>query len=165
MKRGAALRDIVEFGLAVLSRVLVTPLTWIIPRDPKQYVVLGRVDGRFMDNGKYFAAWVEKNAPDIDITFVTMAPEVVDELGALSRSRGGEQATQAAQRVHVLMGVVDDQEAGPLPAVDFRLLAPLVQRLQRAADLGRDRRHSRPARRMLARVIQYHPDRAGPNLG
>ncbi len=96
MKRGAALRDIVEFGLAVLSRVLVTPLTWIVPRDPKQYVVLGRVDGRFMDNGKYFAAWVEKNAPDIDITFVTMAPEVVDELGALSRSRGGERRLEVA---------------------------------------------------------------------
>jgi CDP-glycerol glycerophosphotransferase len=85
MKRGSALRDLSELALALLSRILVTPLTWIIPRDPRQYVVLGRVDGRFMDNGKYFAAWVAKNAPDVDITFVTMASEVVRELGGLSR--------------------------------------------------------------------------------
>ena len=85
MKRGSALRDIREFGLAVLSRLFVTPLTWVVPRDPKQYVVLGRVDGRFMDNGKYFAAWVAKNAPDIQITFVTMASAVANELDGHAR--------------------------------------------------------------------------------
>lgn len=85
MKRGSALRDIREFGLALLSRLLVTPLTWVVPRDPKQWVVLGRVDGRFMDNGKYFAAWVAKNVPEVQITFVTMAPEVARELDGLSR--------------------------------------------------------------------------------
>ncbi len=96
MKLRAALRDIRELGLAILSRVLVTPLTWVVPRDPKQYVVLGRVDGRFMDNGKYFAAWVEKNAPEIEITFVTMAASVARELGALSRSAGGERRLEVA---------------------------------------------------------------------
>lgn len=83
----AAWRDVRELGLAVLSRVLVTPLTWVVPRDPKQYVVLGRVDGRFMDNGKYFAAWVARNAPpDVQITFVTMAGEVARELGPVAAS-------------------------------------------------------------------------------
>jgi CDP-glycerol glycerophosphotransferase len=81
MKLRAAVRDIREFLLAVVSRVVVTPLTWLVPRDPKAWVVLGRVDGRFMDNGKYFAAWVAKNAPpDVRITFVTMAPAVVRDL-------------------------------------------------------------------------------------
>ena len=81
MKFRAALRDLRELGLAVLSRLFATPLTWIIPRNPKAYIVLGRVDGRFMDNGKYFAAWVAKNAPpDIAITFVTMASAVAKEL-------------------------------------------------------------------------------------
>jgi CDP-glycerol glycerophosphotransferase len=86
MKLGAALRDIREFGLAVLSRLLVTPLTWIVPRDPTAWAVLGRVDGRFMDNGKYFAAWVATNAPpEVKVTFVTMAPAVVRELSGKSR--------------------------------------------------------------------------------
>jgi len=81
MSARAALRDIRELGLAILSRLLVTPLTWVVPRDPKRYVVLGRVDGRFMDNGKYFAAWVAKNAPEVETTFVTMAAAVARELG------------------------------------------------------------------------------------
>jgi len=83
----AAVRDIRELGLALLARVVVTPLTWIIPRDPKRYVVLGRVDGRFMDNGKYFAAWMATagNASDATITFVTMAPAVVHELAGHPR--------------------------------------------------------------------------------
>ncbi len=83
----AAVRDIREFGLAVLSRLLVTPLTWVVPRDKGQLVVLGRVDGRFMDNGKYFAAWVAKNAPDIEITFVTMAAAVAQDLAGHPRLR------------------------------------------------------------------------------
>ncbi len=87
MSLSAAVRDIRELGLAIVSRLLVTPLTWVVPRDPKRYVVLGRVDGRFMDNGKYFAAWVAKNAPEVEITFVTMASAVARELGELSGSR------------------------------------------------------------------------------
>jgi CDP-glycerol glycerophosphotransferase len=86
MKLSAALKDIREFLLAVASRALVTPLTWVVPRDPKAWVVLGRVDGRFMDNGKYFAAWVAKNAPpDVRVTFVTMARAVARDLADKGR--------------------------------------------------------------------------------
>ncbi|MGY4281239.1 transposase [Bradyrhizobium sp. LM2.7] len=49
--------------------------------------------------------------------------------------------------------------------IHFGLLDPVMQRLRRAADLGRDRCHRRPARAMLARVIQNHPNRTGPDLG
>jgi hypothetical protein len=53
--------------------------------------------------------------------------------------------------------------AGPLRAVDFGLLDPVVQRLGRTADLSRNQRHRRPAERMLAGVIQNHPDSPNPN--
>src|SRR6202166_389548 len=49
--------------------------------------------------------------------------------------------------------------------VALGLLHPLMQRLRRAADLGGDRRDRRPARGMLAFVIQNHSHRAGADLG
>ena len=63
-----------------------------------------------------------------------------------------------------LLGRVS-RNAGPLPAIDLGLLDPVMQRLRRAADLGRDRRHCRPTRRVFAGVIQNHPNRSGPDLG
>ena len=43
---------------------------------------------------------------------------------------------------------------GPLPTVDLRFLDPVMQRLRRATNLGRNRGHRRPARGVPARVIQ-----------
>ena len=54
--------------------------------------------------------------------------------------------------------------ANPLPAVNFGPLDPVMQRLRCAADLGRNRCHRRPARRVLAGVIQNHPDRTIADL-
>src|SRR4051812_5636893 len=56
------------------------------------------------------------------------------------------------------------RNAGPLPAVDLGLLDPVMKRPRCAADLGRNRCHRRPARRVLAGVIQNHPNRAAPDL-
>src|SRR3954454_4754947 len=56
------------------------------------------------------------------------------------------------------------RNAGPLSAVDLGLLDPVMKRLRCAADLGRNRCHRRPARRVLAAVIQNNPNRAGPDL-
>src|SRR3984885_2708056 len=49
---------------------------------------------------------------------------------------------------------------GAHTTVALGLLHPLMQRLRRAADLGGDRRDRRPARGMLAFVIQNHSHRA-----
>jgi hypothetical protein len=57
------------------------------------------------------------------------------------------------------------RNAGPLSAVDLGFPDPVMQRLRRAADLGRNRGYRRPARRVLAGVIQNHPNRTGPDLG
>ena len=56
------------------------------------------------------------------------------------------------------------RHASPHAAVALGLLHPLIQRLRRAADLGRDRDDRRPARRHARFVIQHHPHRAGADL-
>src|SRR6476659_9467852 len=57
------------------------------------------------------------------------------------------------------------RNAGSPPAIDLGLLDPVMQRLWRAADLGCNRCHRRPARGVIARMIQDHPDRTGTDLG
>jgi hypothetical protein len=54
---------------------------------------------------------------------------------------------------------------GARTTVALSLLHPLMQRMPRTADLGGDRRDRRPARGMLAFVIQNHSHRAGADLG
>ena len=51
-----------------------------------------------------------------------------------------------------------------LPLSTLSLLHPVMQRLRRAADLGRDRHDRRPPRRVLALVLQHHPHRALADL-
>lgn len=52
-----------EFLFAALSRLLATPMGWLLPRDPRLWVVLGREHGRYIDNAKYFHAWLHGNLP------------------------------------------------------------------------------------------------------
>jgi CDP-glycerol glycerophosphotransferase len=59
-KLGAAFS---EFLLALLSRILIQPLGWFVPRDGGLWVVLGREHGRYLDNAKYFHAWLCGNLP------------------------------------------------------------------------------------------------------
>jgi CDP-glycerol glycerophosphotransferase (TagB/SpsB family) len=61
-KRGLRIA-ISEFLLALLSRILVMPLGWLVPRDAGLWVVLGREHGRYLDNAKYFHAWLHGNLP------------------------------------------------------------------------------------------------------
>jgi hypothetical protein len=55
-------------------------------------------------------------------------------------------------------------DAGSFAAVYFGLLDPLVQCLRCAADLRCYRSNRRPARGMLALVVQNHPNRTGPDF-
>jgi hypothetical protein len=50
-------------------------------------------------------------------------------------------------------------------AVDLGLLHSIKQRVRRAAGLGRYQGHRRPARGMLALVIQNQPHRSGAHFG
>ena len=55
---------IAEILIALISRLLFTPLSWLVPRNPRRIVVIGREGGKFLDNAKYFFCWLEKNRPD-----------------------------------------------------------------------------------------------------
>ncbi len=52
-----------EFCFALLSRLVAQPLGWLLPRNPKLWAVLGREHGRYLDNAKYFHAWLHGNLP------------------------------------------------------------------------------------------------------
>lgn len=70
-------RALRELLLAIASRLLFTPLTWLVPRCPRQVVVIGREGGKFLDNAKYFFCWLEKNRPTgAAPAFVSEYPEV-----------------------------------------------------------------------------------------
>lgn len=58
------LRALGETVLALLSRLLVSPLAWLLPRDRRRVVVIGREGGKFLDNAKYVFCWLEQNRPE-----------------------------------------------------------------------------------------------------
>ena len=71
-------------------------------------------------------------------------------------------AVLALQRTQLLRNV--GGHAGALAAVNLGFLCPIVQRLRGTADLGRNRLHRCPARRILADMLQHHPHRALAHL-
>jgi hypothetical protein len=76
-------------------------------------------------------------------------------LGPLGRVPG---AFDATLRGHI------GEDARRSAAIAIRLLHPLKQRMRRAADLPRYRGNRRPARRLLAFMIQHHPHRTVADL-
>ncbi|MBI2382092.1 MAG: CDP-glycerol glycerophosphotransferase family protein [Gammaproteobacteria bacterium] len=72
-----------------ISRLLVTPLTWIIPRDTAHYVILGRENGLFVDNCKYFYIWLHTNrTQNENIVFITKKEKLTEQI----RQAGGKAA-------------------------------------------------------------------------
>src|SRR4029079_18361313 len=57
------------------------------------------------------------------------------------------------------------RDTGLAAAVDVGLLDPLIERLRRAADLGRNRHDRRPLRGVLAAMLDHHPDGTLRHLG
>lgn len=73
----------VDLVLALVSRILVTPLTWIVPRTSTRWVVLGREHGKFLDNAKHFFCWVHQNQQSTHrISFITEHRETLAQLGS-----------------------------------------------------------------------------------
>jgi CDP-glycerol glycerophosphotransferase len=62
---------VAELLWSLLSRSLAMPLTWMVPRSDKRWVVIGREHGLYLDNAKYFHAWLHINRPiDHKLKFV-----------------------------------------------------------------------------------------------
>lgn len=75
---------VAQFIWAATSRLLVTPLTWIVPRTQKLWVVIGREHGKYLDNSKYLHAWLTQNAvSSIKVVFIGERPDVLRQLSSL----------------------------------------------------------------------------------
>lgn len=67
---------------AAIGWALVAPLAWMIPRRRDRIAVIGRDNGKFVDNAKYFYLQATASAPDLQLAFVTERPDVVALLRA-----------------------------------------------------------------------------------
>jgi CDP-glycerol glycerophosphotransferase len=81
MKRAGLLRGLVaglirEALSALLARLLLTPLTWMIPRQPGRVAFVGAGAGRFADNTKYLFARRRMVAPEALSVFLSDHPSV-----------------------------------------------------------------------------------------
>lgn len=77
----AGRRALVEFSLALLSRLLASPIGWFVRRDPNLWLVIGREHGRFLDNAKYFFSWLHRNGGDgVKVVFLSEDEEVLGRL-------------------------------------------------------------------------------------
>lgn len=89
-----------EFLLALLSRILAWLPLLLLPRDPGLWLVLGREHGRYIDNAKYFHAWLQANLPAGQR--VIFVGERRDELEKVARA-GGQVAHYPGWHAFALM--------------------------------------------------------------
>ena len=107
---------------------------------------------------QYVKAYVKRNKNDAaDAAAICEAVMRQDVVGL------PKLAVLTLQRLQLLCHI--RRNTGRATTVAIRLLHPLMQRLRRAADLRRNRAYRRPARSVLAFVIQNQPHRTGADLG
>lgn len=81
MKLSDLQNALAQLLLALISRTLITPLSWLIPRDPERWLVIGREHGKFLDNAKHFFCWVHSYKHDAcRISFLTEHPQTAQLL-------------------------------------------------------------------------------------
>lgn len=71
------------FGSIVASLagwILVAPLTVLVPKRRDWIAVVGRQNGRFLDNAKYFFLMAASTRSDLRVTFISEKPEVVETI-------------------------------------------------------------------------------------
>ncbi|HEX5314678.1 MAG TPA: CDP-glycerol glycerophosphotransferase family protein [Gammaproteobacteria bacterium] len=112
-------KAIADCLLALASRALAMPLTWLVPRDPRRWLVIGREHGRFLDNAKYFFIWMQQNTADeVTVSFLSERRRAVRDLraaGARAVSYPGLRAFFALLRSQtVVVDTVDPIEHGRL---------------------------------------------------
>lgn len=64
---------------------LLLPIAFLCPKRADWVAVIGRQDGRFLDNAKYFFIQAPSAAPELRIVFVTERPDVFQFLTGRSR--------------------------------------------------------------------------------
>jgi CDP-glycerol glycerophosphotransferase (TagB/SpsB family) len=61
---------------SVLGWLVVVPLAWLIPKRPDWIAVIGRDEGQFLDNAKYFFLQARALEPNLRIVFITRQANV-----------------------------------------------------------------------------------------
>jgi CDP-glycerol glycerophosphotransferase (TagB/SpsB family) len=78
------LRNLLGLPVAILASLsgwlLVAPIAALIPKRHDWIAVIGRQDGRFLDNAKYFFLQARQLSPGLRIAFVTERADVIDLL-------------------------------------------------------------------------------------
>lgn len=88
MKLVSAMREGISALGAVLLTASVRVISWpltasLMTRDSRFFVVIGREDGRFIDNAKYFFSWLHANLPsDHQVFYISENAEVVQTIRA-----------------------------------------------------------------------------------
>lgn len=167
------LRALGETVLALLSRFFVTPLAWLLPRDHRLVVIIGREGGKFLDNAKYVYCWLVQNrSADCHTVFLSEHIDVREQLaaaggdavawpslaGARTLLRAGTVVFDSAEivehgRLGFLAGarLVQVWHGAPLKEIEL----PLFRR--RLAALPLLRRHALAAYKALTgRFLRYH---------
>ena len=84
VRPGRVLALVMVTLVALLARLLLLPVACRWRRDQRAYAVLGRDDGLFTDNAKYFFCWLAMQRNEkCDATFLSDRPEVVAALRAV----------------------------------------------------------------------------------
>ncbi|MGH8274435.1 MAG: CDP-glycerol glycerophosphotransferase family protein [Gammaproteobacteria bacterium] len=129
------------------------PFTWLIPRNPALWLIIGREHGLYLDNAKYFHAWLCGNLPpDQQAVFLSEHARTLDTLAETDAStvrypsahafsvllRAGTVVTDTADfrehgRVGFLRGarMVQLWHGAPLKDIE---LAHHAQRLRKASE-------------------------------
>lgn len=81
-----------EFGGLALSMlgsllgwVTLAPLALLIPKRRDWVAVIGRQNGKFLDNAKYFYLQCTSQSPDLRVEFITERPDVIELFSGKSR--------------------------------------------------------------------------------
>lgn len=81
MSAAERVRELSALPLAVLSSVvgwlLLAPLALLVPKRKEWVAVIGRQDGRFLDNAKYFFLQAPQHAESLRLVFITERADVV----------------------------------------------------------------------------------------
>lgn len=78
------LKALREVALAFCVRVILWPYSLVTSRNTRLYVVIGREDGRFLDNAKYFFSWLSSNTScECKVVFLTENADLVSSLGQI----------------------------------------------------------------------------------
>lgn len=76
-----ALLDVV---LSLLAWIFFTPFALVVPKKPRSVVVMGRQDGQFLDNAKYFFKYgAESDDYAADVVFLTADHRLCNEINNL----------------------------------------------------------------------------------